>query len=79
MQHLNEGLNYLYKFSTERLHVKYENGEEEVVDVKRIDPEGFTPPSPGGSVCCHCRGGKYAAVILDVLDNKVMHIIYTSA
>ena len=39
------------------IHIKYESGEEEVVDTSRINPERFTPPFAGAIVCCHCRGG----------------------
>jgi len=68
-------MSYIRYFPTEQLHVRYDNGEEEVVDVKRVEPEGFTPPLPVISVCCQCKGGKYSATIVDVLDNKVMYIM----
>lgn len=32
------------------------------------------PPLPGVSVCCQCKGGKYSATVVDILDNKVMYV-----
>ena len=53
----------------ENYRVQYENGEEELVEVKRLAPDGdFLSPQVGEEVCCTAKGGRYTAVILDIVD-----------
>ena len=54
----------------ERLVVKYHNGEVQTVNIGHAEPEGddFGPPVIGCSVCVKSRGGKYSAIIQEVLE-----------
>lgn len=52
----------------------YENGEEEVVDIKRVEPDGdFDLPCSGATMCCKHKGGKYTATVIDidVIDDTI--------
>ncbi len=48
--------------------MRFENGEERVMDLKKVEPEGdeFSEPQPGDKVCCNVAGARYGAVILQV-------------
>lgn len=49
--------------------VKYDNGEIETVAIGHAEPEGdFSPPAVGSSLCVKSRGGKYSAIVQDVLE-----------
>ena len=49
--------------------MQYENGEEELVEVKRLAPDGdFLSPQVGEEVCCTAKGGRYTAIILEIVD-----------
>lgn len=55
-----------------KLKLRYENEEEEVVEIKRVEPEGdFDPPKSGTTVCCTANGSKYTATIVEIINKKV--------
>jgi hypothetical protein len=62
---------FLLLYHTEQYEIEYENGETEVVECKRLEPEGdFVPPEVGSGVCCKTKGAKYSAVILHILEKS---------
>ena len=54
--------------STVKLEVKYEDGEEEVVDINQVEPDNgeFESPKEGDEVCCRVSGARYSATILEI-------------
>ena len=58
---------WLPLLSAEILHMRFDNGEEDVLEVKKVEPEGdFLPPSVVSTVCCKVKGGKYSAELLAI-------------
>ncbi len=58
---------------TVKLQVKFENGEERMMEMKKVEPEGdeFEEPQPGSEVCCIVGGGRYSAVIVECVCGEV--------
>ena len=57
---------YNVHVSSAQLHVSYENGEKDIVEIKNAEPDNdlFEPPAVGEVVCCKAKnGGRYRAVI----------------
>ncbi len=54
--------------------VRFENGEERMVDMKKVEPgdDDFEKPQPGDEVCCNVAGGRYSAVILECVSAEVL-------
>ena len=52
--------------STVKLKVKYQDGEEEVIDMNKVEPENaeFDSPKEGDEVCCRVSGARYSATVL---------------
>ncbi len=58
-------------FPLEILRVRFHNGEENMVEIKNVEPaDDFLPPCTGSTVCCKVKGGKYSAEIL-AIENVV--------
>ena len=56
----------------EKFLVRYENGEEEVLDSKRLEPDGdFIPLEVQSTVCSKVKGGRYWATILEIVESNV--------
>ncbi len=53
-----------------KLVIKYDNGEEEQVDIKRVEPAGdqFEPVAVGDMVCCKAKGGRFEAEVLQIVE-----------
>lgn len=64
-----------FNLITERVLVKYENGEVETVTIVQTEPdEDFSPLMDGTTVCVKTRGGRYfmeANEVTDVTITKV--------
>ena len=62
----------VYTFSV-KLLVQFENGEQQTLDIKKVEPEegDFVEPQPGDGVCCNVAGGRYAAVIIECIYDQV--------
>lgn len=55
---------------SEKLVVEYDNGELETLNVGQTEPEGdFGPPNVGSTLCVKSRGGKYCAVVKDIMQD----------
>ena len=51
----------------EKFMLRFENGEEELVSCKNMEPEGdFAPPRVGMAVCAKVKGSKWPARIIEV-------------
>ena len=49
--------------------MEYDNSEIETVGVGQVEPEDdFCPPMPGSTLCVKSRGGKYAAIVKEILQ-----------
>lgn len=57
-----------------KLTVMFENGEERMVDIKKVEPgdDVFEKPQPGDEVCCNISGGRYSAVVLECIHAEVL-------
>lgn len=52
----------------EKFRVKYENGEEEILDCRRMEPDGdFVPLQVNTTVCCKVKGGRFLATITEII------------
>ncbi len=55
--------------------MRFENGEEDKVGVKGVEPdEEFLPPTIGQRVCCTVKGGKYSAEIVAITASKLCKV-----
>ena len=62
-----------------KLLVRFANGEERIVDMKKVEPEGsdFEEPYPGAEVCCTVLGGRYSATVVKCICSEVqVHVTY---
>ncbi len=51
--------------------MRYENGEEDVVDIKRVEPTGdYEAIEEGQTVCCKGKSGRYEAHVLQVIEDS---------
>ena len=51
-----------------KLKIRYDNYEEEDVDITKVEPEeGFDAPKEGNIVCCAASGARYSATILSIV------------
>ena len=49
--------------------MEYDNSETETVAVGQVEHEDdFCPPVPGSTLCVKSRGGKYVAIVKEILQ-----------
>ncbi len=66
-----------YAVPLQILRVRFDNGEEDKVEIKNLEPaDDFSPPCAGSTVCCKVKGGKYSAEILTVESAVPCVIVY---